>query len=94
VSPREVVYLKESLDAITLKTWALESSQEAVKIIETVCIVASCYEKIKTTLNQDAPVAIAKGNAIAKGVNAELDELRASHFRKEFLEGIENESHN
>jgi DNA mismatch repair protein MutS len=23
-----------------------------------------------------------------------LDELRASHFRKEFLEGIENESHN
>jgi DNA mismatch repair protein MutS len=31
-------------------------------------------EKIKTTLNQDAPVAIAKGNAIAKGVNAELDE--------------------
>jgi DNA mismatch repair protein MutS len=25
-------------------------------------------EKIKTTLNQDAPVAIAKGNAIAKGV--------------------------
>jgi DNA mismatch repair protein MutS len=42
-------------------------SQEAVKIIETVCIVASCYVKIKTTLNQDAPVAIAKGNAIAKG---------------------------
>jgi DNA mismatch repair protein MutS len=25
-------------------------------------------EKIKTTLNQDAPVAIAKGNAIAKGL--------------------------
>jgi DNA mismatch repair protein MutS len=34
VSPREVVYLKESLDAIIpIKTWALESSQEAVKII-------------------------------------------------------------
>jgi DNA mismatch repair protein MutS len=32
VSPREVVYLKESLDAITpIKTWALESSQEAVR---------------------------------------------------------------
>jgi DNA mismatch repair protein MutS len=49
VSPREVVYLKESLDAIIPKNMALESSQEAVKIIETVCIVASCYEKIKTT---------------------------------------------
>jgi DNA mismatch repair protein MutS len=24
VSPREVVYLKESLDAIPIKTWALE----------------------------------------------------------------------
>jgi hypothetical protein len=32
-----------------------------------------------------------KGNAIAKGVNAELDEL--SHLREEFLEGIEK-SHN
>jgi DNA mismatch repair protein MutS len=39
-------------------------------------------EKIKTTLNQDAPVAIAKGNAIAK-VNAELDELRNLHSGKE-----------
>jgi DNA mismatch repair protein MutS len=42
-------------------------------------------EKIKTTLNQDAPVAIAKGNAIAKGVNAELDELRASLLREGIL---------
>jgi DNA mismatch repair protein MutS len=50
-------------------------------------------EKIKTTLNQDAPVAIAKGMLLPKE-NAELDELRASLLRKEFLEGIENESHN
>jgi DNA mismatch repair protein MutS len=49
--------------------------------------------KIKTTLNQDAPVAIAKGNAIAKGV-AELDELRAISTWEGILEGIENESHN
>jgi len=47
-------------------------------------------EKIKTTLNQDAPVAIAKGNAIATGVHPELDELRKIAFSgKEFLEGIE-----
>jgi len=47
-------------------------------------------EKIKNTLNQDAPVAIAKGNAIAKGVNLELDDLRAiSTSGKEYLEGIE-----
>ncbi len=92
VSPREIVYLKESLDAIIpIKTLALESPQEAVKVIGD--SLHSCdllREKIKTTLNQDAPVAISKGNAIATGVNEELDELRAiSTSGKEFLEGIE-----
>ncbi|PWA06957.1 DNA mismatch repair protein MutS [Flavobacterium psychrotolerans] len=92
VSPREVVYLKESLDAIIpIKTLALQSKQEAVKIIGD--SLHSCdllREKIKTTLNQEAPVAIAKGNAIAKGINAELDDLRAiSTSGKEYLEGIE-----
>ncbi|SEP31885.1 DNA mismatch repair protein MutS [Flavobacterium sp. CF108] len=92
VSPREIVYLKESLDAIIpIKTLALESPQEAVKVIGD--SLHSCdllREKIKTTLNQDAPVAISKGNAIATGINEELDELRAiSTSGKEFLEGIE-----
>ena len=92
VSPREVVYLKDSLDAvIPIKTLALESTQEAVKMIGD--SLHSCdllREKIKTTLNPEAPVAIAKGNAIAKGINAELDELRSISFSgKEYLEGIE-----
>ena len=92
VSPREVVHLKESLDAIIpIKLLALESKNEALKIIGD--SLHSCdllREKIKTTLNQEAPVAVAKGNAVAKGVNAELDELRAiSTSGKEFLEGIE-----
>jgi DNA mismatch repair protein MutS len=92
VSPREVIYLKESLDAIIpIKTLALQSPQEAVKIIGD--SLHSCdllREKIKTTLNQDAPVAIAKGNAIAKGISEELDELRAiSTTGKDFLDGIE-----
>ena len=92
ISPREVIYLKESLDAIIpIKTIALESKQEAVRVIGD--SLHSCdllREKIKTTLNQEAPVAIAKGNAIATGVNPELDELRNIAFSgKEFLEGIE-----
>ena len=92
VSPREVVYLKESLDAIIpIKNLALESPQEAVKIIgDSLHNCDLLREKIKFVLNQDAPVAIAKGNAIAKGVNAELDDLRAiSTSGKEFLEAIE-----
>lgn len=92
ISPREIVYLKDSLDAIIpIKTLALESSQDAVRIIGD--NLHSCdllREKIKFMLIQDAPVSIAKGNAIAKGVNAELDELRAIAFSgKEFLEAIE-----
>jgi DNA mismatch repair protein MutS len=92
VSPREVVYLKESLDAIIpIKTLALESPQDAVRVIGD--NLHSCdllREKIKSTLYQDAPVAIAKGNAIAKGINEELDELRAiSSSGKDFLDGIE-----
>jgi DNA mismatch repair protein MutS len=92
VSPREVVNLKESLDAIIpIKKIALESPQEAVKVIgDKLHDCELLREKIKTTLNQDAPVAISKGNAIAKGVNTELDELRAiSTSGKDFLEGIE-----
>ncbi|TDE47220.1 DNA mismatch repair protein MutS [Flavobacterium rhamnosiphilum] len=92
VSPREVIYLKESLDAIIpIKALALESPQEAVKVIgDSLHSCELLREKIKTVLNQDAPVAIAKGNAIAKGINAELDDLRAiSTSGKEFLEGIE-----
>ena len=92
VSPREVVHLKESLDAIIpIKSLALQSKNEALKIIGD--SLHSCdllREKIKNTLNQDAPVAISKGNAIAKGVNEELDDLRAiSLSGKEYLEGIE-----
>ena len=93
VSPREVVYLKESLDAIIpIKTLALESKQEAVKIIgDSFHSCELLREKIAITLNQDAPVAVAKGNAIASGVNEELDELRAISTKgKEFLEGIES----
>jgi len=92
VSPREVVNLKESLDAIMpIKKIALESSQEAVKVIgDKLHDCELLREKIKTTLNQDAPVAIAKGNAIAKGVSTELDDLRViSTSGKDFLEGIE-----
>jgi DNA mismatch repair protein MutS len=86
-----VVYLKESLDAIIpIKTLALESPQEAV--IGDSLQLRIVARKIKTVLNQDAPVAIAR--KCHKGISAELDDLRAiSTSGKEFLEGIENENH-
>ena len=92
ISPREVIYLKESLDAIIpIKSLALESKQEAVRVIgDSLHACDLLREKIRTTLNEDSPVAIAKGNAIAVGIHAELDELRNISFSgKEYLEGIE-----
>lgn len=92
ISPREVVYLKESLDAIIpIKSIALESKQEAVRVIgDNLHACDLLREKIKATLNQDSPVSIAKGNAIATGIHPELDELRNIAFSgKEYLEGIE-----
>jgi DNA mismatch repair protein MutS len=92
ISPREVIYLKESLDAIIpIKSLALGSSQEAVRIIgDNLHACDLLREKIKNTLRQEAPVSINKGNAIASGVHEELDELRNIAFSgKEFLESIE-----
>ena len=92
VSPREVIYLKDSLDAIVpIKSLALESKNEALKAIgDSLHACDLLREKIKTTLHPDAPVSINKGNAIATGIHSELDDLRnISNSGKEYLEGIE-----
>ena len=92
VSPREVIHLKDSLDAIIpIKTLALKSKNEALKTIgDSLHSCELLREKIGTTLNPDAPVAINKGNAIAVGVNIELDELRTiSSTGKGYLEALE-----
>ena len=92
VSPREVIHLKDSLEAIIpIKTLALQSKNEALKTIgDSLHSCELLREKIRTTLNPDAPVAINKGNAIAVGVNTELDELRnISSTGKGYLEALE-----
>jgi len=92
ISPREFVILKESLDAIIpLKETALKSKNDALKVIgDNLHACELLREKIATTISADAPVALNKGNAIANGINEELDELRnISHSGKSFLEAIE-----
>jgi len=92
ISPREVIYLKDSLEAIIpIKELALSSNNDSLKGIgDSLHACELLREKIKTTLNQEAPVAISKGNAIATGVNDELDDLRAiSSKGKGFLEDLE-----
>ena len=92
VNPREVVALKNSLNAIIpIKEAAEKSNNEALKIIgEQLQSCTTIREKISITLNEDAPVNINKGNAIASGVSAELDELRdISTLGKSYLDNMQ-----
>ncbi|GGZ73685.1 DNA mismatch repair protein MutS [Algibacter mikhailovii] len=96
VNPREVIQLKNSLEAIVpIKSQASKAENESLRIIGD--NLQSCdvlREKIKETLNEDAPVNILKGNSIANGFSAELDELRGlSKSGKDYLDAmLERES--
>lgn len=91
-SPKEVVSLKDSLIAIQpIKKTAAESKNKALqKIGYSLNDCTDVIDKITTTLNEDAPVSIHKGNAIAPNVNAELDKLRGiSSSGKDYLDDLE-----
>ena len=96
VNPREVIQLKNSLEAIVpIKLLAANCDNESLKIIGDK--LQSCdvlREKIKETLNEEAPVNVLKGNSIATGFYSELDELRGlSKSGKDYLDKmLERES--
>jgi DNA mismatch repair protein MutS len=78
VNPKEVVQLKNSMEAIIpIKQLASATDNVALALIGDQ--LQSCdllRGKIKEMLNEEAPVNILKGNAIATGYSEELDELR------------------
>ena len=82
VCPREVIQLKNSLEAvIPVKALATESGEEALKVLgENLQSCDLLRNKIKETLYEDAPVNIQKGNTVAEGFSGELDELRKIAF--------------
>lgn len=89
VSPREVIQLKNSLEAIVpVKSVSETCDNEALKILGG--NLNNCdllREKIKQTLNEEAPVNVLKGNTIAEGFSQELDELRGlSKSGKDYLD--------
>ncbi|MDH7445291.1 DNA mismatch repair protein MutS [Aquimarina sp. 2201CG14-23] len=89
VSPREVIQLKNSLEAIVpIKAQATNSQNEALKVIgDTLHDCELLRNKIKETINEEAPVNILKGNTIADGYLDELDELRSIAFSgKDYLD--------
>jgi DNA mismatch repair protein MutS len=96
VNPREVIQLKNSLEAIVpIKSLASNCNNEALKVIGD--NIQSCdvlREKIKETLNEDAPVNILKGKTISSDFSSELKELRELAFSgKDYLDKmLERES--
>ena len=89
INPREVVLLRDSLQAILpIKDALLKSKNDVLNNLgNSIWTCQILIDKIAATLFQDAPVNINKGNAIATGVSIELDELRAiSTSGKEYLE--------
>ncbi|MCL4128602.1 UNVERIFIED_CONTAM: hypothetical protein GTU68_059074 [Idotea baltica] len=88
VSPREIIQLKNSLEAI-LPIRALSSNCDNISLKNISNKLENCEalrEKIKAMLKEDAPVNILKGSTISEGFSEELDELRAlSTSGKDYL---------
>ena len=78
INPREVTQLKVALQAIIPLKSVCESAQIAPlkKISEQLNPCHTIKERIEKEIQPEPPTMINKGNVIAKGVSAELDELR------------------
>lgn len=92
VNPRELLQVGRALAQIEiLKNKCAESQHESLKVYaEQLDPCLAIRERINKELNQDAPALLSKGNIIAEGVDAELDELRnLSRSGKDYLTNIQ-----
>jgi DNA mismatch repair protein MutS len=88
VNPRELTQLKKSLEIIEHVQEKIKNSNNTTlqKIAEQLNPCHIIRERLIRELSDEAPVNILKGNAINKGINAELDELRAiAYSGKDYL---------
>jgi DNA mismatch repair protein MutS len=89
VNPREVVQLKNSLEQILpIKILALNCRHSTLAALgDRIKDCEELREKISSTLNEEAPVNILKGNTIASTASEELEALRAIAFSgKDYLD--------
>lgn len=91
ICPREVVQLKNALDAIVpIKALTQKTDNEALKHIgDGLQLCEELRQRIKETLIEEAPVNILKGNTISSDFSSELKELRTlSTSGKDYLEAM------
>jgi DNA mismatch repair protein MutS len=92
INPREVVQLKRALFAIDPLQQICNKSNciPLVKLAEQMNPCKLIADKIDKELNNDPPVQLSKGNAIATGISEELDDLRMIQYHgKEYLEDLQ-----
>lgn len=96
ITPREMNQLKIALSSIgPLKTLCQQTPSPILqKMAEPLDTCQALFDKITQQLQENAPHQVNKGNVIAEGVNAELDELRniSSHGKEKLLEIQQRES--
>ncbi len=88
ISPKEVVQLKRALSAIEpIKIICGNSKNKSLqKIAEQLNPCKTVIDRIEKEITQDPPYLVAKGNVVAEGINAELDDLRKIAFSgKDYL---------
>ncbi len=79
VSPREMNQLKKTLYAIEplIDTFANSKSEHLKRLTSSIDKCLDVRNRIEKTILPEPSATIAKGNVIATGVNAELDDLRS-----------------
>ena len=96
ITPREMNQLKIALSCISpLKKIGKETHNPILqKMVDQLECCDILYQKITQQLQENAPHQLTKGNVIAEGVNAELDELRhiSSHGKEKLAEIKQRES--
>ena len=90
ISPRELVYLKNSLESVKKIKQSLSDISGNLKIYgKTIPVSDSIVSLITKTLKEDSPVSILKGDFINDNYSNELDELRNIRSSgKEYLNQI------
>ena len=94
INPRELLQMKRSLEGIEeLKGLCAQAGDKSLALFaEQLNPCRAIMERLQNEINEEAPVRIDKGGVIAKGVNAELDELRdMAGSGKEYLSKMQQQ---
>ena len=92
INPREVLQIREALKSVEQirKEYEKADNESVRKLVEQLNPCLSIRDQIESTLKEDAPVAVNKGNVIAEGFSGELDDLRNLAFSgKDYLVQIQ-----